>query len=194
MIELSERFLFQRLSWWFDLPHQDQWQRHGIWRRNEMKSVSWVEEVFSNDYNKDRKTRSFLHCYPHHFNKSLHLACMSVVFQPCTARQKNRQADRQAGRQTDKRQRERTTERQKDRKIERQTDRTTDRQTDGQMHRQIRPIEKCNFHSLDQPVKQSANPLADILTYLSADALRSSLMCVNVWLGVTSSASSTLQK
>ena len=47
---------------------------------------------------------------------------------------------------------------------------------------------------LRQSVKQLANQLPDILTYLSADALSSSLMCVNVWLGVTSSASNTLQK
>jgi len=123
----------------------------------------------------DRRSRSFWHCYLNwKANQSLLLAYTSVAFQPYTDRQTDRQTDRETIRQVD-------------RKTERQVGRQAGRQAG-------RPIEKQTLCSLGQPVKQSANPLADILTYLSADALSSSLMCVNVWLGVTSSASNTLQK
>ena len=106
-IELSECFLFQRLSWWFDPPHQDQWQRRGIWGRNEMRSVLWVKEVFSR-LKQGPKNR--LKQWPKNTiffntiiltdplviltNPGLHLAYTSVVFQPCTDRQTDRQTDR----------------------------------------------------------------------------------------------------
>lgn len=88
-IKLSECFLFRRLSWWFDPPHQDQWQRHGIWRRNEISQYYESRKYLVMTKTRlDRRSRSFWHCYLNwKANQSLLLAYTSVAFQPYIDRQ-----------------------------------------------------------------------------------------------------------